>query len=389
MNPLPTDPLDLTILLYKHMQDRQVAGGQLNGRVDQDIEFDGLCAALDQTSLLISANASARTLECHVAKGFFVSLDDLLAAPARRITSPSRFYLADSDSLYNGDAATLPSTGQHYLAAAKLYDLLATKADHHGGVGDAKTLVFLHKEKIEITPQYSAAALHELPDLSAFEAEFIANKTHQEQKRTILKTVLLELFSGRKKLPFSELLSRFDEFVDKVCASYQLYVAEFSFQKVKAEVEKEKLDAFIKLNKVFSDVQNQLLAVPVALVLVGGQMEDKGAWNSKNVLIWLGALVFSILMDLLIRNQRHTLDSVNKEIRQQRRQIEDKYAPVLSRFANDYKEVSERYVHQKVLITVVDFLVASSLAVTTAMLFWYSGVVPLFERAVRVILAGH
>lgn len=373
MNPLPTDPLDLTILLFKHMQDRQVAGGQLSGRVDEDIDFDALCPVMEQAGLLISANTTARTLECHTAKAFFASLDDLLAAPVRRIASPSRFYLADSDSLYSGDAATLPLAGQHYLAAARLYSILAKEADHHGGVGDGKTLVFLHKEKIEITPQYAAVDLHELPDLSAFEAEFISSETHQEQKRTILKTVLLELFSGRKKLPFSELLSRFDDFVDKVRAGYQLYVAEFSFQKVKAEVEKEKLDAMVKLNKVFSDVQGQLLAVPVALVLVGGQMEDKGSWTSKNLLIWLGALIFSVLMDLLIRNQRHTLKAVKHEIDQQRLQIESKYQTIAPRFADIYKEIEGRHTHQQWLIRVVDALVALSLVITTVLVLRYSG----------------
>lgn len=374
MTSLPTDPLDLAILLFKHMQDRQVVDGQLSGRVGREIDFDVLRTALDQATLLINVDAPARTLECHVAKGFFTSMDDLLAAPARRITSPSRFYLADSDSLYSGNAASLPLAGQHYLAAARLYGVLAKEADHQGGVGDAKTLVFLHKEKIEITHQYAVADLHELPDLSAFEAEFIASETHQEQKRTILKTVLLELFVGRKKLPFSELLSRFDEFVDKVRAGYQLYVAEFSFQKVKAEVEKEKLDAMVKLNKVFSDVQGQLLAVPVALVLVGGQMEDKGAWTSKNVLIWLGALIFSVLMDLLIRNQRHTLKAVKNEIDQQRQQIENKYQTIAPRFEDIYEEIEARHTHQQWLIRVVDALVALSLCITSVFLLYFSDV---------------
>lgn len=350
MSPLPTNPLGLTILLFKNMQEHEVSGGQLSGRVGQHIDFEVLSLALDQAGLLISASPPARTLECHVPKGFFTSLDDLLAAPARRIVSPSRFYLADSDSLYSGDAATLPSAAKHYLAATKLYGLLAKEADHHGGVGDARTLVFLHKEKIEITPHYTLADLHKLGDVSAFEAEFIANETHQEQKRTILKTVLLELFSGHKKLPFSELLNRFDEFLDKMRASYQLYVAEFSFQKVKAEVEKEKLDAMLKLNKVFSDIQSQLLAVPVALVLVGGQMEEKGVWVSKNILIWVGALIFSILMDLLVRNQRHTLTAVKNEIDQQHQQIVSKYKAIAPRFESIYREIEDRYAHQKWLI---------------------------------------
>jgi len=373
MSPLPTNPLELTILLFKNMQDHEVCGGQLSGRVVKGIDLEVLSLALDQAGLLISVTPPARTLECHVPNGFFTSLDDLLAAPARRIVSPSRFYLADSDSLYNGDAATLPSVGQHYLAATRLYGLLAKEADHHGGIGDARTLVFLHKEKIEITPQYTAADLRKLGGVRAFEAEFIVNETHIEQKRTILKTVLLELFSGNKKLPFSELLIRFDEFLDKMHASYQLYVAEFSFQKVKAEVEKEKLDAMLKLNKVFSDIQNQLLAVPVALVLVGGQMEEKGAWISKNILIWLGALIFAVLMDLLVRNQRHTLKAVKSEIDQQHQQIVSKYKAVAPRFESIYREIEDRYAHQQWLIRVVDALVALSLGITTVLVLRFSG----------------
>lgn len=255
--------------------------------------------------------------------------------------------------------------------------MLAKEADHQGGIGDAKTLVFLHKEKIEITPTYSVDDVHALENLHEFESQFIESETHKEQKRTIVKTVLLEMFFGQRKLAFSKLLTRFSEFLEKAQASYQLYVAEFSFQKVKAEVEKEKLDAMIKLNKVFSDVQSQLLTVPVALVLVGGQMENKAEWTSKNVLVWLGALVFAILMDLLIRNQRHTLKAVKNEIDEQKKQMQSKYHAIADRFSKIYQEIEDRHTHQRRLIFIVDFLVALSLGVTTGLLLWYSGAIDL------------
>jgi len=297
----------------------------------------------------------------------------VLEAAARRIKPPERFYLADIDRLCRAGDADLPAEVRNYLAATKLYDLLWKVADHHGGAGEEKTLVFLNRGKIEITPAYGVADLRGLPNLDDFEEAFIESDIHREQKQTVVKTVLLELFSGKSRFPFSEVLARFEDFVEKVRSSYQLYVAEFSFQKVKAEVEKEKLDAMLKLNKVFSDIQNQLLAVPVALVLVGGQMEDKGAWTSKNVLIWLGALVFSILMDLLIRNQRHTLKAVKDEIEQQQEQIKTKYQSIADRFAVIYEEIDARHVHQKRLLRVVDLLVAAALAVTTVLLLWFSG----------------
>lgn len=264
--------------------------------------------------------------------------------------------------------------------------MLEKASDHQGGIGNAKTLIFLNKEKIEIIPKYTGADLHEIPNLSEFEAEFITSETHQEQKRTILKTVLAELFSGCKVLPFSVLLACFEEFADKVRASYQLYVAEFSFQKVKAEVEKEKLDAMVKLNKVFSDVQGQLLAVPVALVLVGGQMEDKGTWTSKNLSIWLGSLIFYILMNLLICNQRHTLKAVKNEIDQQRQQIESKYQTIAPRFQRIYQEIDDRHTHQQRLIRVVDGLVIISFTITTLLLLHCSGFLSVLLSQIHTVL---
>ncbi len=372
MNPLPTDPIDLAVLVFKNIQNPDVSAGQLSGFVVPAVDFDSLRASLDAAKLLINANASSRQIECYLPAGFFSSLASLIDVPARRIEPLSRFYLADLDFLYVEDDSTTPQIILHYLQATRLYSLLGKLADHHGGVGAAKTLVFLHKSKVEITPQYGEADLRELDNLASFEADFVLSDTHEEQKQTIIKTALLELFAGRNKLPFSELLGKFAEFIEKIRAGYELYVAEFSFQKVKEEVEKEKLDAMLKLNKVFSDIQSQLLAVPVALVLVGGQMEHSGRWTSKNILIWLAALIFAVLMDLLIRNQRHTLKAVKQEIDQQRRQIATKYQTIASRFDQIYGEIDARHGHQQRLILVVDALVAACLVITTIVLVWFS-----------------
>lgn len=345
------------------------------GKLSEEFDFNAVKQALEGKQLFLSANQTTRSLEWYLPPNFFQSLDDLLNAPARRITPPQRFYLADCNYFYSGSETLLPENIRQYLAATQLFGLLSNVADHHGGMGDSKTLVFLQQSKIEITPQYGSNELTELRNLAAFESEFIASEAHQEQKKSIIKTVLFEQFSGVNRLAFGTVLQRFDDFFEKVQASYQLYVAEFSFQKIKTEVEKEKLDAMIKLNKVFSDVQSQLLTVPVALVLVGGQLEDKGAWSNKNLLIWLGALVFAVLMDLLIRNQRHTLTAVKQEIDQQRRQLEKKYNSIANRFLNSYSEIDRRYKHQRRLILVIDFLVAMSLGATTFMFIWFCGVI--------------
>jgi hypothetical protein len=376
MNPPPSDPIDLAILLFNNLQNRNVADGQLSGVVESNIDFDRIHDSLETAGLLINANPSSRQIECHLPSGFFESLKALLDVPAYRIKPLARFYLANINFLHDGHESVVPPIISQYFQATQLYSLLEKIADHHGGVGAAKTLVFLNKSKIEIIPKYDEDDLSELDTLQAFGDNFFLSDTHKEQKQIILKTVLLELFSGRSKVNFSELLKRFAEFAEKVRAGYELYVAEFSFQKVKEEVEKEKLDAMVKLNKVFSDIQSQLLTIPAALLVVGTQMENNGQISLKNLLIWFASLIFTVLMDLLIRNQRHTLKAVKQEIDQQRQQIEFKYQTIAPRFAHIYKEIDGRHKHQRRLIRTVEILIGLFWIITTFVLLFYANALP-------------
>ena len=374
MTTLPTDSLDLIILLFKNVQNRQLVRDKFNGILGEDIDFHSVVDILEEKDFLVEHDPNSRQIECSfVNTGFYKDLDSFLLNANRRVKSPSRFYLADFDYLHKVDELVVPASVLHYLQATKLFVLLEKLADHTGSKGNEKTLIFLNKNKVEITSEYGKDDLHDLTGLSDFEKDFSLSETHKEQKQTIIKTALLELFEGRNGLKFSELLAKFSDFVEKVQANYDLYIAEFSFQRVKHEVEKEKLEAMVKLNKVFSDIQNQLLAVPAALVLIGGQMQNTGHFEPKNALIWFGALIFALFMDLLVRNQRHTLEAVNNEIEQQRNEIKTKYHAVAERFKSIYDEINVRYKHQKLVICVVEALVGLSFLVATGMLLWFSG----------------
>lgn len=374
MRTLPTDPLDLAILLHGHLQQMQIHARTVTGILPSDFDFHEVESALNSVQLLVSSSEAERKIEYALPNNFFLSLDELVSTRERRAKAPARFYLADSDYLYKDEDGKNVAILQveHYLAATQFYELLGSSADYKAGMGSARTLVFLQNEKLEVTPDYAASDLKDLSKISNFKDEFVLSETHKDQKRIITRTVLIEMFKERSRVQFSEVLSRFSEFFDKIVGSYQLYVSEFSFQKVKAEIEKEKLEATTKLNKVFADIQNQLLAVPAALILVGGQMENTSKWSSKNIVIWLGCLVFAALMNLLVRNQRHTLNAVQQEIDQQWLQIKGKYHSVADRFESSYKQLNDRYRHQIWLIRIVSLLVAISLGVSTGMLLWFS-----------------
>ncbi len=371
---LPSDPIDLAVLLRREMSQCEInEESYVEGVLPNELDFEQVLACLEQHDMRgPSDNAASRKLEFSLPPNYFLGMEQLLRAPGRRVEVPADFYVEELDYRHSRDRAAPPEILNFYLQATQLFRALAEAADDERRVGSVVTLVFLGQQKLEVNAEYAVADLQDLPALGEFKREYIASQTHKQQKSTIMRAALLGMFSGKARVTFSELLAHFPELVEHVESSYQLYVSEFSFQKVKAEVEKEKLEFTAKLNKVFSDIQNQLLAVPAALILVGGQMESSEVWGVKNLLVWFGAMVFAVLMNLLIRNQRHTLNAVKLEIDQQWQLIEGKHRQVAAQFKKGYERLDERYKHQEVLLGTVSSLVAIALGFATVLLLWYS-----------------
>ncbi|RYY01593.1 MAG: hypothetical protein EOO53_17470 [Gammaproteobacteria bacterium] len=371
MTQLPNDALGLAIYLHGALTQKSSANRCCEGILPDNYNYQQVVNLLDSCGILISDEPAQRRVEFSYPNNFFNDIDEFLVAPSRRIAVPPSFYIANMQFLFQGDRLTAPQLLKNYFQATDLFKALRSVA-YEIPKGQDIELVFLSTEKIHLTSNYNQADLKSLENLSSFNDDFISSTAHKEQKTTIIKTAVNSLFNKENTINFSEILNRFEEFFSQINSSYQLYVSEFSFAKIKAEVEKEKLEFITKLNKVFSDIQSQLLAIPAALILIGSQMEVNTNWSIKNVLIWLGALIFSLLMNLLIRNQRHTLNAIKIEIDQQKHLIKTKHVIVADQFLGVYEQLEKRYLHQKKLIQTIDALVAFSLLISTSLLVYYS-----------------
>lgn len=371
MSQLPNSSLELAINLFKTIDNRAVNGRRCEGTLNTDQNFEKIKNQLEIHELLVSEDTNTRHVEFRLPNGFFVNFNDLFSAPSRRITVPEKFYIADIDYAHTKPNQQIPNEIKQYLQAAELFNSLR-KLAHELPKGNDIELLIIQKEKISVLSEYSIENLKELIDLDSFLLNFINSEIHKDQKATIIRSSIIDFFNKKESINFSEILINFKEIFKLINSSYQLYVSEFSFLKIKTEIEKEKLEFTTKLNKVFSDIQNQLLAIPAALILIGSQMEKANEWSIKNLIVWFGALIFSLLMNLLIKNQKHTLTAIKSEINQQNHLIKTKHQLVADRFIEIYEQLDSRYKHQKKLIDTIDFLVALALFASTFLLLTFS-----------------
>src|SRR5699024_6171954 len=202
--------------------------------------------------------------------------------------------------------------------------------------------------------------------------DFLQGEGNGEKKKVFVRHALIEMFKGYEAISLADLLMRLGELVNHIKDDYGLYLSDFSFQKVKDEVERQKLEFLQKFNAAFSGIQNQLIAVPAALLLAGASIVQKSGWHLENILILLAYGVFAAFMTLTIRNQRNTLEAINDQVDEHKQQIEREHLGLSERFEESYDKLGGRYKHQKNLLRVVDGLIALSLLIITALVVWFA-----------------
>lgn len=364
-------PFDLTVRLCRSLTTRKVEDSALFGRIDaltpelvevlKRLDENGryvLPSGFDTQSALGQPFEVKEVVLPRLPKQFFAQTwEELLMHHGFRFSEPDVFYVLESNyysKLDEGD-----SRARQYRDVVSLIKFLEGVADVAQHYADRMVLIFLVKEKLELRVEYGADDLCVLEGLDSFRDEFTLADQHTEQRKSIVKTVLADLL---KSIPaeqrFRHLLKVFDEFARRSKDNFQLYVTGFSFEKVREEVEANRLEYTLKINKVFSEIQNQLLAVPAALLLIGSQLRATADSLLNNSVVLAGVFVFSLFMNMLIKNQCNSLSAIQVEISELKHQLELKDKPLVGKLMPAYTGLDKRYGQQKKALRLVDASVA-------------------------------
>jgi hypothetical protein len=282
------------------------------------------------------------------------SFDDLLLAPRARVEEPKNYYVIDLRC--GKDTHDTPEVIDRYRKVHALINLLKESAAY---LDESKwELIYVDNGKFAIPIDYSKSDLQSANMLLIDRLiGAIENDTHKEQKLSILADAVVELSkSSPPKDRFRNLLSHLEELNTKFADGYRIFVSSFSYQKVKDELEAAKIDYTSKIHKAFSDIQNQILGIPVATIIVATQMKAASNFGYEfwvNTSVLIGCYVFVVFTGLMIWNQIHTLAVLDSEIRRQKDQMQHKYSDILERFGGIFTSLEKRLRAQKIALIFV------------------------------------
>lgn len=311
------------------------------------------------------------------------SIDQLLHFPKAHVKEPAKYYLLDTDH-YSKD----PIPGGHvrlaYHAVLNFVGMLKSCAAFLDE--EEEVLVFIKEGKFDVTVKYSEKDLHSFnSDALASVSCTIPEGAHEQQCASIMAEAVYELAA---KLPlhkrFVSLLEQAEDLKDRFEKGYKLFAAGFSYEKIRDEIESARVEYAGKIHKVFSDIQNQLLGIPIATIIVATQMKDASKVDGTfwiNFAVLAGSFVFTLLMHFLLSNQRQTLDVIGLEIKRQKNKLEKEHAAIANNFVDTFKSLETRYKTQRKVLSFIDYVVIGGFFLS--IIFFYNLNVPAKQIAMN------
>ncbi|EDQ6553778.1 hypothetical protein S675_001917 [Salmonella enterica subsp. enterica] len=207
--------------------------------------------------------------------------------------APSRFIIIQLG--VNGNKCTICPDQYNrneilrYFQVRNIWGLLSQHADHVNG----RELIFLYKQKISITLEYTIDDLgFEFDGLARLEKVFSDN-LHPEAKNNILQNTLYSfLWRVPKEATFRKLLSDFALFTLAFEENYRAFSVGFSFDKIRKEYTERFREYLSKLNGIMYDTLTRALAIPVTGLI--GFIAMKGGFNATSWIINISALILTL-----------------------------------------------------------------------------------------------
>ncbi len=301
---------------------------------DGALDDSGIHIEDHNNDIKIGACLTARISNPRVGLGLRTeNLENVIAIDKYRLHEPERWYITKERFAYN-DQAT-PNDVQKYRLALRIVKSIAEIAAFVDQTHAEAT--FFGASRLKIPINYKLIDLATLTSSDVDELEhFVFDKIHKDQRNAILCTAIIELC---RNLPdgerFSYLVRHLRRLIGEAQEGYKLFASEFSYDKIRNKTEEAINDYTNKIHKTFHDVQNQILGIPLATVIVAAQFKNTSACSTEfwaNLTIALGATLFALFLSLAILNQLMTLASIKEDLDRQKHKLQERYAPVAEQF---------------------------------------------------------
>ena len=283
---------------------------------------------------------------------YFETVEELQKFSSQKYPD-NRFYV--HSIRFDSNRTAKPKEIQNYEATTQLIAFLISISDYQ----KERELVFFLAKQLVITTDYDITDLTELKNVGALITHISDSADKEERKIIFINELIVSLMKiPEMKNRFKHLLKNFEDLFVNYKKSHSLYLDKYSYTKFKSELDKEIIDYSKKLQSVINDAQSKLVAIPVAFLLIIGQFDLTGEKLYFNLALILSAFVFSVLLEVLLRNQFSALEFISDDVNRFENSVDEKKIALLGDdFTKTFSKIRTLYAQQKCYLNIIRFLV--------------------------------
>ena len=178
------------------------------------------------------------------------------------------------------------------------------------------------------------------------------NNSDSDKKLLFINELIDFLSPYNENDRFRYLLLYICEFISKANNAYQYYIRNFSYNKLKSELDNAALEFSKKIQTVINESQTKLIAIPAAFVLSAANIEFNNILSIKNITILISLYIFAVLIGIFLNNQSSVLKMIDKNIQTYKDTFDSNNSVVKKAFTLVDKELKK----QKTRLLVTQFI---------------------------------
>ncbi|MBN8877464.1 MAG: hypothetical protein J0I32_07955 [Sphingobacteriales bacterium] len=307
--------------------------------VENFLIINGTTISLEHAISFLGAEVSITAYLRNIPDGFFYDSEADFIAKNKYYQPKEVFYIKSIDYYSDADVNQnllnkVNDVHRFIRLMEEIADVVLEEADN------TRVLILFQKRKILMPIIYNQNHLRAIPFLEDLEKQ-LCSSHDKEERISIFKseivTFLLEIPEGER---FGKLITMLDIIYDNYLKSHLLYLEKFSYHDLKSEIDADKLEFTKKIYSTVNDIQTKLIAVPAAFLLILSQFDFTGESDTKNLLIVIASILFSGLLEILLRNQFGVLKYIEVEIKDLRNELSNKDTKLdLSEFVTSFADL--------------------------------------------------
>ena len=236
---------------------------------------------------------------------------------------------------------------QRYMDAVRFGTFLKQVADHVEKNNGYSTCFLYSGAKLRIPITYNSQDLYELPDLEKFLEHF--NVPHHIEKINFFKSSIVKIgiASQAEINTFGYLLKNFSAIQSTFESDFNLYLTDFSLEKILGEIEEKNMKLADKVAASLSDLQKTMVTIPLAIIFAATRIDQQGINTWTNILVLVSVWIFAIFTWCFFSSLKRNLQFVIDEINEQKKNIQEKYAPLACNLLPKFSALENRCNDQK------------------------------------------